>query len=112
MRIAIPVASGTLCVHFGHCEAFALVDVDTDARTIGGRQDVTPPAHQPGMLPGWIAEQGVGLVIAGGMGQRAQDLLRAQGIDVLVGVPSQTPEQLATYWLAGTLATGENTCDH
>jgi predicted Fe-Mo cluster-binding NifX family protein len=28
MRIAIPMAGGTLCPHFGHCEQFAIVDVD------------------------------------------------------------------------------------
>ena len=28
MKIAIPLAAGRLCMHFGHCEQFALVDVD------------------------------------------------------------------------------------
>lgn len=31
MKIAIPMAGGQLCMHFGHCEQFALVDVDETA---------------------------------------------------------------------------------
>jgi len=30
MRIAIPVSEGQLAQHFGHCEMFALLDVDPD----------------------------------------------------------------------------------
>ncbi|NLF18973.1 MAG: ATPase, partial [Lentisphaerae bacterium] len=28
MRLAIPIADGRLSLHFGHCESFALIDVD------------------------------------------------------------------------------------
>ena len=34
--IAIPVAGGQLCMHFGHCEQFALLDVDTASKQILG----------------------------------------------------------------------------
>lgn len=30
MKIAIPVAEGKLCMHFGHCEVFALFDVNEE----------------------------------------------------------------------------------
>jgi len=32
--IAIPVAGGRLCMHFGHCEQFALLDVDMESKEI------------------------------------------------------------------------------
>ena len=32
--IAMPVAGGRLCMHFGHCEQFALLDVDTANKEI------------------------------------------------------------------------------
>ena len=54
MKIAVPVAGELLCPPFGHCDKFALVDVDTGARTILKREDVIPPPHQPGVLPGWL----------------------------------------------------------
>lgn len=112
MRIAIPVANGALCTHFGHCEHFALIDVDPTSRKITGRQDVQAPPHQPGLLPPWLAERGAALVIAGGMGQRAIALFAERGIQVLVGAPSLAPESLVEEYLAGRLQTGQNVCDH
>ncbi len=112
MRLAIPLADGRLAQHFGHCAAFALVDVDPERREILGRRDVPAPDHQPGMLPPWLAEQGAQLILAGGMGSRAQQLFSQHGVQVVVGVPSDTPEALVSAWLAGTLSAGVNVCDH
>jgi len=110
MRIAIPTAAGALAMHFGHCESFALFDIE--AKTIAKRSDVTPPPHQPGLLPKWLAEQGATVVIAGGMGGRAQGLFADQGIEVIVGAPAEAPEAVVQAYLAGTLKTGSNVCDH
>jgi ATP-binding protein involved in chromosome partitioning len=112
MRIAIPVANGTLCMHFGHCERFALIDVDPATRKITSREDVQAPPHEPGLLPPWIAERGATFVIAGGMGQRAVALFNQQGIQVLVGAPALAPESLVEEYLAGRLESGPNVCDH
>jgi len=99
-------------MHFGHCEAFALVEVDTEAKRITGTQVIASPPHQPGMLPGWLAEKGADMVIAGGMGQRAQQLFAQQGIEVVVGAAGGTPEKVVESYLAGSLETGANLCDH
>lgn len=112
MKIAIPVAEGKLCMHFGHCEQFALLDVDEKARTVRGKELLTPPPHEPGVLPRWLHEQGANIIIAGGMGQRAQALFTQNGIEVVVGAPAGDPEALAASYLAGTLASGPNACDH
>ena len=73
---------------------------------------VTPPPHEPGVLPKWLHAQGVSLIIAGGMGQRAQAIFVENGIQVVVGAPASTPEDLADQYLVGTLIAGENVCDH
>ncbi len=112
MRIAIPLAQGRLAAHFGHCETFALLDVDEAACAVTARTDATPPPHAPGVLPQWLGEQNVTHVLAGGMGQRAIQLFQAQGIAVVVGAPAETPEALAAAFLAGTLQSGANVCDH
>lgn len=112
MKIALPVAEGKLCMHFGHCEQFALVDVDEKTKKVTGTQMLTPPAHEPGVLPRWLHEQGASVVIAGGMGQRAQSLFAQNGIRVVVGAPAETPENLVVSYLAGTLQSGPNVCDH
>jgi len=112
MKIAIPLADGKLTMHFGHCASFALIEIDQAKKNILGRNDVIPPPHEPGLLPPWLADQGVKVVIAGGMGQRAQGLFAAQDIQVFVDAPVDTPEALVADYLSGTLQSGVNACDH
>ncbi len=104
------MANGALCMHFGHCSTFALVDVENGA--VSSVNEVVPPPHQPGLLPGWIAEQGATMVIAGGMGSRALALFQQNGIKVVTGADGTTPEEIVKNYLAGTLQTGANACDH
>jgi len=112
MRIAIPVAEGKLAQHFGHCEEFALIDVDPTTKQIQSEARVAAPPHQPGMLPPWLAERGAEVIIAGGMGVRAQQLFTAHAITVHVGAPADSPKAVAQAFLEGTLRTGDNLCDH
>jgi len=99
-------------MHFGHCQQFAIVEADEDAKTLARTEYLTPPPHEPGVLPKWLAEQGASVIIASGMGMRAQQLFAQSGIDVLVGAPAGDPEELATAYLAGKLESGQNICDH
>jgi predicted Fe-Mo cluster-binding NifX family protein len=112
MRIVIPLASGKLTNHFGHCKRFALVDVDPEAKAVLRREDIDAPPHEPGLLPSWLAERGVTVVIAGGMGQHALGLFAQRGIHVVTGASAETPERLVEHYLAGTLELGTNVCDH
>ena len=112
MRIAIPIANGRLSAHFGHCEEFALIDVDSDNKTVLGREMLPAPEHQPGLLPRWLAERGANVIIAGGMGMRAQGLFAEQDIQVVIGAPAEEPETIVQAYLNGSLKTGENICDH
>jgi len=107
---AIPLAEGKLCSHFGHCEQFALVE--TDRGKIKGKIMHAPPPHEPGVLPKWLNDLGAQIIIAGGMGSRAQELFAENGIRVITGAPLDPPESLVNQYLAGMLVTGENVCDH
>jgi len=109
-RIAIPLENVILCSHFGHCQQFAISDAKDNLIT--GETLVTPPPHEPGLLPGWLAEKGVTDVIAGGMGQRAIDLFNHQNINVFVGAPQKNPKELTNDLLSNTLQAGANYCDH
>jgi len=112
MKIAIPLAEGRLAMHFGHCEQFALIDVDTETKEITGKTLETPPPHEPGVLPKWLHEQGAGMIIAGGMGSRAQSLFEQNRIEVVIGAPAEEPEKIVAAYLEGTLEAGDNICDH
>jgi Mrp family chromosome partitioning ATPase/predicted Fe-Mo cluster-binding NifX family protein len=112
MRIAIPVTEGRLSAHFGHCREFAIIDADAAAKKVTNTEMFTPPAHEPGALPKWLSGMCVDLVIAGGMGRRAQQLFAQSNIDVLVGAMDNTPQELALQYLTGRLQSGKNICDH
>lgn len=113
MKIAIPTANGKLCMHFGHCETFTMLSVNPGNKTITASEELVPPPHEPGVLPHWLAGEGADMIIAGGMGQRAQSLFGDQDIKVMVGAPADlTPSEIVQAHLAGTLQTGTNTCDH
>lgn len=111
MKIAIPMAEGALCMHFGHCEAFAFAEVDEN-KNIVKVELLTPPPHAPGVIPKWIAEQKADLVIAGGMGPMARNILNSMGVEVVTGAMPDTPENIVKAFLAGELVTGDNVCDH
>jgi ATP-binding protein involved in chromosome partitioning len=112
MRIAIPLTNGKLSQHFGHCEQFAIIDADIDTKDIKSQELVDPPAHEPGALPKWLSGMHVNLIIAGGMGQRAQQLFAQNQIEVVVGAPSDSAEDLVSAYIEGRMESGENICDH
>ena len=112
MRISIPLVQGKLSLHFGHCDQFAIFDIDDGLKKIVNREDATPPGHAPGILPQWLHENNVNVIIAGGMGQRAQQLFVQNSIKVVIGASGQSPEELVSAYLENTLETGDNICDH
>jgi predicted Fe-Mo cluster-binding NifX family protein len=98
--------------HFGHCEQFALIDVDEKQKEILRKELVASPGHKPGLLPQWLADQGVSVVIASGMGSRAQNLFQQNRIEVVIGTLENDPEKAVLSYLYGELDTGDNICDH
>jgi len=107
---AVPTFNGQLTAHFGHCERFAIIE--TEDNKVISEKLVNPPVHQPGVYPKFLADQGVKVIIAGGMGQRAQDLFTQNNIEVHVGVNAESPSKLVEQYLNDQLQTGENLCDH
>lgn len=110
-KFAVPVGeNGILDAHFGHCRFFALIKTEGDH--VVAEEKAVPPPHEPGVLPRWIAQQGVSDVIAGGMGRRAIELLNAQGVNVFVGAPQLSAVELVEGHLQGKLVFNANYCDH
>jgi predicted Fe-Mo cluster-binding NifX family protein len=112
MRLAVPVTEGKVAAHFGHSSHFALFDVDEATKAIVKKEVIPSPGHQPGFLPTWLADEGVSVVIASGMGSRARALFNENRIEVVIGVLDDNPEKAILDYLKGELATGDNICDH
>ena len=111
-RYAIPVSEGKLCMHFGHSENFVFIDYDMDKKEIIKNEIKNPPPHEPGVLPKWLHDQNVDIIISGGMGSRAQKLFMDAGIQVISGAQVEEPEKLVLDHVNDDLVLGDNVCDH
>jgi len=109
-KFAIPTAGNVLTPHFGHCERFAIIETQDDQ--ILSVDYLAPPVHQPGSYPSFLADQGVSVIISGGMGFKAQDLFARNNIEVCMGVSNGSPSMLVEEYLNDQLQTGQNLCDH
>ncbi|MFA7671503.1 MAG: NifB/NifX family molybdenum-iron cluster-binding protein [Sphaerochaetaceae bacterium] len=112
MKIAVPTHNDRLNAHFGHCKTFTFFEVDLDKKEILSKSEKEAPKHEPGVLPRFLADQGVKTIIAGGMGQSAISLFQQYKIEVIVGAPIKNSDELIKDFLEGTLESVDNLCDH
>lgn len=109
MKIAATYEDGQIFQHFGRTENFKIYEVEdgkvTSSRVIGSNGS----GH--GALAGILAEQGVDVLICGGIGGGAQNALREAGIEICAGAQGDTDAAVESY-LAGTLVDAGVTCDH
>lgn len=112
MKIAIPVERGRLSSHFGGSSHFAVIEVDGNSKTVQRSETLPAPAHQPGLFPRWLRDQGAQVVIAGGIGRRALAIFAQNGVKVVSGQPGATVEALVASYLAGELNRPPEACAH
>ena len=109
MRVAVSTDGNMVAAHFGRCEAYTLADIE-DAKVVKS-ETIANPGHEPGFLPGYLAERGVNCIVAGGMGPRAHGLFAERQIETIVGVSGSVAAALEAL-AKGELQGGESTCDH
>ncbi len=110
MKIAVACAGDQIFGHFGHCENFMLFDAENGAIT--AENSVPNPGHKPGFLPNYLADLGVNVIIAGGMGGGAVEIFNERGIEVVVGAQGAARVAAEAY-LRGALQSTDAVChDH
>ena len=110
MKIAVAAEGTGVSAHFGHCEGFFLYDMQ--AGDIVGQSYLANPGHRHGLLPRLLAEAKAEVVIAGGMGAGAIELLDDAGISVVTGASGDTAAA-ARDFAAGKLVSAGAVChDH
>ncbi|MDC7221216.1 MAG: NifB/NifX family molybdenum-iron cluster-binding protein [Spirochaetales bacterium] len=110
MRIGVPTNDRiNVESHFGHCKEFALIDCEDGV--VKETTYVTPPPHEPGVMPAFLAEQKADVILTGGMGQMAVNLFKQNNIDVILGA-SGAIEQNVQVFLSGNLESTGSACDH
>ena len=109
MKVAISTNNDKVANHFGRCPSYTLVDIENQQVT--SRKIVENPGHAPGAIPKFLNELGCDVIIAGGMGRRAQGYFDGFNIKCVVGVHGEI-EQVIEDILNDDLEIGESTCDH
>jgi len=98
--------------HFGHCAGFVVVEVERGG--IKASREVANPfaqSHQPGALPKVVQGLGATVLLAGGMGQKAQSMLARSGIEVATGAAGHAREAVEAF-LRGELRGFVACADH
>lgn len=100
MKIAVTYEAGQVFQHFGHTAAFKIYEVENNTVVSSGVVDTNGSGH--GALAGFLAEQGVEVLLCGGIGGGAQLALAEAGIKLFGGVCGDADDAVLAY-LAGEL---------
>ena len=109
MKIAVTYENGTIFQHFGKTQQFKLYEAENGQIVSSQVVDTAGAGHEA--LADFLAQQGVDVVICGGIGGGAQSALSQAGIEICAGAQGNTDEAVAAY-LAGNLENAGVTCDH
>lgn len=107
LRIAVASEREQVTEHFGHCVNFNLFDVENDE--IIRQQSIPNPGHRPGFLPNFLNDQGVNVIISGGMGGGAIDIFNDKNIEVVVGARGDA-RAATEAWIRGGLKSNGSVC--
>ncbi len=100
MKIAVTYENGMVFQHFGHTEQFKIYEVEDNKVVASEIVDTNGSGH--GALAGFLAGQGVDVLICGGIGGGAKTALAQAGITLYCGV-SGTCDKAVNDLLAGCL---------
>jgi len=110
MKIAVASDEKYVSGHFGHCEGFTIYEVE-EGKSL--EKSFTPnPGHRPGFLPVFLRDLKVNVIIAGGMGETAQDLFNENGIEVVVGAQGLSDNVVQKFVNGELKSTGSVCTEH
>lgn len=107
MKIVIAKEGNQVSAHFGHCEGFNVYEVEQGK--VVNKNFVESPGHRPGFLPVFLKDLGANVIIAGGMGETAQQLFKERDIEVVVGASGSCEDSIESY-LKGQLKSTGSVC--
>lgn len=109
MKIAVTYENGNVFQHFGKTEYFKVYDVEN--QQVVSSEVISSNGSGHGALAGILAEQGIDVLICGGIGGGAQTALAEAGITLCSGAQGNTDEAVEAYLKGELVSTGVN-CDH
>ena len=106
--IAFPTSDKiTIDAHFGRSGGFALYTVKNNEMV--SVIHITPPPHAPGVIPKFLKEHHVDVVITKNMGEKAVQHFADSNIDIILGASGRIDVNLNEY-LGGFLSSKEAYC--
>ena len=109
MKIAVTYDNGNVFQHFGKTENFKVYEVEDDK--VVSSEVIGSNGTGHGALAGLLAEQGINVLICGGIGGGAQAALTEAGIEMVAGAQGNTDDVVEAYLKGELVSTGAN-CDH
>lgn len=110
MKIAVASMQDEVSQHFGHCEKFKIFEIENNAVVSVG-EIINPATHSHGQIPAMLMQHGVNVVIAGGIGTGAKQLLQNANISVYSGINGNVKDAVALF-LSGSLVDANTDCGH
>jgi len=111
-KIAVPSRGNMVDEHFGHCEAFTVYHID-EKNTIATKETVMSPqgcgCHSN--IATDLASLGVTVLLAGGLGQGARNVLNQAGIEVYSGFYGPADEAVQSF-LQGYTGSNATCAEH
>lgn len=109
MKIAVTYDNGNVFQHFGRTEFFKVYVVE-DNKVISS-EVISSNGIGHGALAGLLSEQGIDVLICGGIGAGAQSALSDAGVELCAGAQGDTDQAVEAY-LKGELVSSGANCDH
>jgi predicted Fe-Mo cluster-binding NifX family protein len=110
MKIAVTYENEQVFQHFGHTEKFKIYEVQNDE--IVNMQIVNTNGSGHGALSGFLKDNGVDVLICGGIGGGAQNALTQAGIKFFGGVQGSADQAVVAYVCGKLDYNPDAKCDH
>jgi len=112
-KIAIPVnQNNQIEDHFGHCDFYEIYTIAEDNKVV----DIKTITSDQGCgcksnIASVLAENGVTIMLAGGIGQGAINVLNRSNIQVVTGC-SGNAQEVVKQFVDGKILTSDEICSH
>ena len=110
MKIALPCMGKEVAQHFGHCEQFCICEIEGEK--LVSSEFIPNPGHKPGFLPNFLADKGVEILIAGGIGGGAIDIFNERNVKVVTGAAGDALAVVQEFLKGNVQSTGSVCSNH
>lgn len=109
MKIAVPTIGDQIDQHFGHCEKYSIYTIEGKAIKAEETMESPQSCGCKSNAAGTLAQRGVKILIAGGIGAGAINVLASNGIKTIRGA-SGTAKSAVEQFLRDELVDQGDTC--